>query len=141
MKINLWTDGSCIKNPGKGGWAWIAQYHHGGKDHEKSSSGSFPGITTNVKMELTALLMFLTRLKNIDSPIYVNLHHDYIGISEWLEGRWKRNEPSIISLLEEIEDEIKKKNVIMTFTKVKGHSTNSMNNRVDILAQNAARGG
>ena len=50
-KVHIYSDGSCLGNPGPGGWAAILKFGQ----HEKISSGS-KKLTTNNEMELTAII-------------------------------------------------------------------------------------
>lgn len=85
--ICLFSDGSCLGNPGAGGWAYILRY----KNFEKKASGRDP-YTTNNKMELTAVI---EGLKAIKEPCRVEIYSDssYVvkGINEWLDGWVKKN--------------------------------------------------
>ncbi|HHL31955.1 MAG TPA: reverse transcriptase-like protein, partial [Oceanospirillales bacterium] len=56
-KIQMYTDGSCLKNPGPGGWAALLRY----KNSEKMFSGG-QAQTTNNQMELMAVIQGLTAL-------------------------------------------------------------------------------
>ena len=85
-EVNLYTDGSCLGNPGPGGYGVILRYDK----HERSfSGGSFR--TTNNKMELTAAIEGLKALKY---PCNVTLYTDskYVadGISKGWAASWKR---------------------------------------------------
>jgi len=85
-KVQIITDGSCIGNPGPGGWACILRF--GGKERE--IYGSEPE-TTNNRMELQAAVEGLRALKE---PCQVEIVTDsnYVkhGITEWIY-RWKAN--------------------------------------------------
>jgi ribonuclease HI len=92
-KVILYTDGSCLGNPGPGGWCAILLYNH----HKKILSGG-EASTTNNRMELTAIIKGLEQLKE---PCEVWIHTDsaYIlnaFIQGWLENwkinGWKRKE-------------------------------------------------
>ncbi len=78
--VKLFSDGSCLGNPGAGGWAYILQYG----DAIKKASGA-EAMTTNNQMELTAAIMGLSALKQ---PCRVELFTDseYVvkAISSWL---------------------------------------------------------
>ena len=87
MKIvNIYTDGACRGNPGKGGWGAVLEY--GGKSKE-IYGGDFS--TTNNKMELKAVI---EALRLLTEPCKVTLTTDskYViqGITEWISG-WKKN--------------------------------------------------
>ena len=81
--VKLFSDGSCLGNPGAGGWAYILQYG----DAIKKASGA-EAMTTNNKMELTAAIMGLSALKQ---PCRVELFTDseYVvkAINSWL-AKW-----------------------------------------------------
>ncbi len=81
--VKLFSDGSCLGNPGAGGWAYILQYG----DAIKKASGA-EAMTTNNQMELTAAIMGLSALKQ---PCCVELFTDseYVvkAISSWL-AKW-----------------------------------------------------
>ena len=83
--MDLFTDGACRGNPGKGGWGVLLRYG----DREKELYGG-ERETTNNRMELTAVIMGLKQLKR---PCRVRITTDsrYVmqGATEWLEG-WKR---------------------------------------------------
>ncbi len=83
--VEIWTDGACKGNPGPGGWgAWLKS---GG--HEKELFGG-ERLTTNNRMELTAVIEALASLKR---HCQVQLHTDsqyvQLGITEWLPN-WVR---------------------------------------------------
>nr|WP_314069139.1 ribonuclease HI [uncultured Campylobacter sp.] len=81
--VKLFSDGSCLGNPGAGGWAYILQYG----DEIKKASGA-EAMTTNNQMELTAAIMGLSALKQ---PCRVELFSDseYVvkAINSWL-AKW-----------------------------------------------------
>lgn len=81
--VKLFSDGSCLGNPGAGGWAYILQY---GNAIKKASGAE--AMTTNNQMELTAAIMGLSALKQ---PCRVELFTDseYVvkAINSWL-AKW-----------------------------------------------------
>ncbi|WP_297997089.1 ribonuclease HI [uncultured Campylobacter sp.] len=81
--VKLFSDGSCLGNPGAGGWAYILQYGYA----IKKASGA-EAMTTNNQMELTAAIMGLSALKQ---PCRVELFTDseYVvkAINSWL-AKW-----------------------------------------------------
>lgn len=83
-RVLIYTDGACKGNPGPGGWgAWL---RYG--QHERELFGGEP-VTTNNRMELTAVIQALASLKR---PCAVDLYTDseYVrqGITSWIRG-WK----------------------------------------------------
>jgi ribonuclease HI len=85
-EAEIYTDGACRGNPGRGGWGAVLRY----KGHEKTLYGAEP-LTTNNRMELMAAIRALESLKR---PCHVRLTTDsqYVqkGITEWM-ANWKRN--------------------------------------------------
>ena len=82
--IEIYTDGACRGNPGPGGWA--ALLLHG--EHEKELRGA-EALTTNNRMELTAVIRALQALKRpVQARVYTDSEYVRRGISEWLPA-WK----------------------------------------------------
>ena len=85
-EAEIYTDGACRGNPGRGGWGAVLRY----KGHEKTLYGAEP-LTTNNRMELMAAIRALESLKR---PCRMRLTTDsqYVqkGITEWM-ANWKRN--------------------------------------------------
>ena len=77
------TDGSCLGNPGPGGWAARLEF----KNEVKFFSGGF-ALTTNNRMEIYAALMALTALTR---SCRVNLHTDSRYLCDAVEKRWLAN--------------------------------------------------
>ena len=132
--VDIWTDGSCLGNPGPGGWGVLLRY---GK-HERELSGG-EAETTNNRMELMASIQGLEALKR---PSRVRLHTDsqYVkrGMSEWLPG-WKRRGWKKVKnrdLWERLDAAAGPHEVGWLW--VRGHSGEEGNERVDKLAVSAA---
>lgn len=129
------ADGSCLGNPGPGGWGWLAA------DGRTGSAGARQ--TTNNRMELRAVLELLSAVP--DSPLVVQTDSAYVvGIfTEWLEG-WRRRgmrKPSgkpvgNQDLIEAIARLLEMRDV--TFEKVQDHSGHALNCAADELARSAA---
>lgn len=135
-KVDIYTDGACSGNPGKGGWGAILIYN----SIEKELSG-FETETTNNRMELMAAIKALSALKE---PCEVDLYSDsaYLcnaiqnnWLDDWKSKNWRigtKNEIKNIDLWEKLINLINIHKV--TFFKVKGHADNIYNNRCDKLA-------
>ena len=85
--INIYTDGACKGNPGKGGWCAILLW----KDKKKKISGK-KKHTTNQEMELHAIAEGLKALKSKDIPveIYTDSQYAINGATKWIKG-WQLN--------------------------------------------------
>lgn len=139
--IILYTDGACSGNPGPGGWG--ALLIHNGK--EKELSGGAPH-TTNNRMEMQAVIEGLNALKK---PCYVKIHSDSAliinaftkgWIESWLKRGWKKADKKPVENKELWQQMIKAaQRHRVEWIKVKGHSTNKLNNRVDRLAVKASK--
>lgn len=139
-KVQIITDGSCLGNPGPGGWACILRYGA----HCKELSGAEPH-TTNNRMEMIAAIQALALLKERCQVVIVT-DSQYLknGITKWIRG-WKRNgwmtreQKPVLNrdLWEQLDTLIAKHEVAWEWTK--GHANHDDNNRCDELAQSAAR--
>jgi ribonuclease HI len=133
--VEIYTDGACKGNPGRGGWGALLQYG----DHERELWGGEPD-TTNNRMELTAVIRALEALKH---RCKVKLHTDsqYVqkGITEWITNwkkrGWKTADKKPVKnddLWREL-DELAAKHEIHWIW-VKGHAGHDGNERADALA-------
>jgi ribonuclease HI len=84
--VELFSDGACRGNPGPGGWGVVLRY----AQHEKQLYGG-ESMTTNNRMELTAVIRGLQQLKR-SSQVRVTTDSQYVknGITQWIHN-WKRN--------------------------------------------------
>jgi ribonuclease HI len=138
-KVQVITDGSCLGNPGRGGWAAILRY--GG--HTKEMSGG-EAQTTNNRMELTAAIRALAALKE-PCEVEVVTDSEYVknGIESWM-ANWKRNGWKTASkkpvsnqdLWMELDEQVGRHRTKWSWTK--GHADHADNNRCDELARAAA---
>ena len=137
--IKIYTDGSCLSNPGNGGWAAIINFN----GEIKKISGNEKN-TTNNRMELMAPI---NALKNINSkdPIEIFTDSKYVknGITEWINtwvlNNWKTSK----------KEDVKNKDLWLELHKlnqslhvkwnwVKAHAGDPLNEEVDMLAKKAA---
>jgi ribonuclease HI len=82
--IEIYTDGACRGNPGPGGWAVLLRKG----EHERELSGAEP-LTTNNRMELTAVIRALEALKRpAQASLYTDSEYVRRGVREWLP-EWK----------------------------------------------------
>jgi ribonuclease HI len=134
-EVQLYTDGACRGNPGRGGWGAILVY---GK-YEKELSGG-ERETTNNRMELMAAIAGLEALKE---SCAVTLYSDskylvdafLLGwVESWREHGWKRGKDELKNpdLWERLYSLTEKHSV--SFVWIKGHNGHDYNERCDALA-------
>lgn len=135
-RINIFTDGSCPKAGGPGGWAFILSW----KEKYRESSGHIPAPCTNNRAELLAVIH---ALESLSRPCWVMVHTDseYVlkGYSEWLPSwlrrGWKNREGKPIQnkdLWERLIEAGRCHDI--TWQWVPGHSGHVENERCDELA-------
>lgn len=139
-KIIIWTDGSCLGNPGAGGWGFIA------KDDDNKiikKSGGEPE-TTNNRMELSAVVAVLEHFNN-GEEITIHTDSEYVknGMTAWIKN-WKKNnwkastgKPVKNRDLWEKLDRLAENRKI-SWCWVRGHNGDEMNEAVDELARSYA---
>ena len=137
--IKIYTDGSCLGNPGNGGWAAIII-----EDEKKTHIKGSKKDTTNNQMELIAPIKALKKIPQ-GSKVQIFTDSKYVksGITEWILN-WKKN-----GWITANKQPVKNKDLWneldnMTITHeikwiwVKGHSYDKLNNEVDLIAREAA---
>jgi len=137
--IKIYTDGSCLNNPGNGGWAAIINFNN----EIKKISGSVKD-TTNNKMELMAPIQALQTIKERQPiEIYTDSQYVRLGITDWVH-KWLKNN-WLTSKKEPVKNkelwiqlyELNKSHDIKWIW-VKAHAGNVLNEEVDLLAKQAA---
>lgn len=143
-RISVFTDGSCLGNPGKGGYCAIIRR---GKE-QRTITGSV-SYSTNNRMELTAIIEGLSAVP-YGSVVTIYTDSGYVerAVNEgrlaiWQENGWRRiktGEPVKNAdrwlVLSEV---IKNRNLDVSFVKLKAHKANYFNNYADSLARMAAQ--
>ena len=134
--VDIYTDGACRGNPGKGGWGAILVY--GGR--EKELCGGEP-MTTNNRMELSAVIAALRALRE---PCDITLTSDskYVidaitrgWVYSWRSNGWKKADrsPALnVDLWEQLLALLEQHHV--EFVWVRGHNGHPYNERCDVLA-------
>ncbi len=135
-KVEIYTDGACRNNPGRGGWGAILVY--GGR--EKELSGGEP-LTTNNRMELSAVIAALSALKEncevtltTDSQYVVNAIEKG-WLASWCKNGWKKSDKSPV-----LNADLWEKLLLLldahkvSFVWVRGHNGHAYNERCDALA-------
>ena len=137
--IKIYTDGSCLGNPGNGGWAAIII-----EDEKKTRIKGSKKHTTNNQMELLAPIKALKKIpKGSNVQIFTDSTYVKSGITEWIHN-WKKN-----GWITANKQPVKNKELwteldLMTsefeikWSWVKGHSSDKLNNEVDLIARVAA---
>ena len=138
--VTIYTDGACSGNPGPGGWGALLIW----RGVEKELSGA-EAHTTNNRMEMLAAIRALQSLKR-PMPVTLVTDSTYLkdGITKWIGG-WKKNGWKTAAkkpvknqdLWQELDAALKDHQVEWRW--VKGHAGHPENERVDQLAQDAAK--
>ena len=137
--IKIYTDGSCLENPGNGGWAAII-IDDGKKTQIKGSKKN----TTNNQMELLAPIEALKKIpKGSEVQIFTDSKYVKSGITEWIHN-WKKNGWKTANkqpvknkeLWEELD--LLNNEFEISWNWVKAHSADKLNNEVDLIAREAA---
>ena len=136
--IKIYTDGSCLENPGNGGWAAII-ISEGKKTEIKGSKKN----TTNNQMELLAPIEALKKIpKGSKVQIFTDSKYVKSGITEWIHN-WKKNGWKTSNKKEVknkelwIELDLLANEFEIGWNWVKAHSTDELNNEVDLIAREA----
>ena len=126
--IDIYTDGSCIGNPGPGGWAAIIVENNATRKlHGRAAH------TTNNKMEVLAAIQGIEA-----TPTGVDLcvHSDSSYLINTMTKNWKRNKNR--DLWARLDSAVAKRNVRWRW--VKGHAGHPQNEKADRIANAEARG-
>jgi ribonuclease HI len=136
-RVTVYTDGACKGNPGRGGWgAWLTT-----EGHEKELFGG-ELLTTNNRMELTAVIESLASLKRTCSVvIYTDSEYVRKGITEWIHG-WKargwrtaaKAPVKNVDLWQRLDALVATGGHTIDWCWVKGHAGDPGNERADALA-------
>ena len=138
-KLEIYTDGACLGNPGPGGWAALIIDNN----QERILSGNNE-MTTNNRMELLAVIKALESINHrLEITIYTDSKYVINGITSWIKS-WKTNDwkssskapVKNIDLWKILDVNSQKQNIKWVW--VKGHSGNTYNDKVDEIARNQA---
>jgi ribonuclease HI len=139
-QVILFTDGSCLGNPGPGGWACVLRC--GSAEMELSGSAA---ETTSNRMELEAVIAGLAALKE-PCAVRVVTDSQYVQramvhyLARWVSSGWRNSRGALVAnrdLWEKLVQESSRHQV--TWTWIRGHGASAEQNRCDHLAQAAAR--
>ena len=137
--IKIYTDGSCIGNPGNGGGAAIII-----DDEKKTQIKGSKKNTTNNQMELLAPIQALKKIpKGSKVQIFTDSKYVKSGITEWIHN-WKKNgwktanKQKVKNKELWTELDLLSNSFEIKWSWVKAHSTDKLNNEVDLIAREAA---
>ncbi|MBD1158148.1 ribonuclease HI [Pelagibacterales bacterium SAG-MED17] len=137
--IKIYTDGSCLGNPGDGGWAAII-IENEKKTYIKGSKKD----TTNNQMELLAPIKAIEKIpQGSKVQIYTDSKYVKSGITEWIHN-WKKNGWKTANKQpvknQDLWTELDNMTIAyeIEWIWVKGHSSDKLNNEVDLIAREAA---
>ena len=144
IAIEAATDGACSGNPGNGGWGGLIIF----ADGSEIEIGGAAENTTNNRMELTAAIKTIEKLKNFrlkenfklrtDSKYLIEGYTNWI--KNWKKNGWKTSNGKAVQNLDLWQqiDSLRIPGLTMEF--VKGHSGDRSNERVDLIATSYSKG-
>jgi len=138
--IKIYTDGSCLENPGNGGWAAIII-----DDEKKTQIKGSKKNTTNNQMELLAPIEALKKIpKGSEVQIFTDSKYVKSGITEWIynwkKNGWKTADKQPVKNKELWEElDLLNNEFEISWNWVKAHSNDKLNNEVDLIAREAAK--
>ncbi len=145
QQVQIFTDGSCLGNPGPGGWAAILRLENG--KHEKELVGGY-AKTTNNRMEIMAVLEGLKALKYA-CKVRVYSDSQYVcnaiekkWLLSWHKNNWIKSDKKAVKnsdLWQALYPLLEQHSV--TFHWLRGHSGHPENERCDVLAREEASRG
>jgi len=138
-QVTIYTDGSCLGNPGPGGWAALLQYN----GHEKLIAGG-DNDTTNNRMEMTAVIKALESLRqNCDIKLYTDSKYVMDGATRWLSNwranGWRTSHKKAVKnaeLWQQLDQQCRGHHIEWHW--VKAHAGHEFNERVDEAARQQA---
>ncbi|KKP36887.1 MAG: Ribonuclease H [Candidatus Peregrinibacteria bacterium GW2011_GWF2_33_10] len=138
--LHLYTDGSCIGNPGPGGWAYVVLNEQG--IVEKNAGGEID--TTNNRMEIMAVIEGLSMVKEylaqhevMDSDL--KIYSDSNLLISTMTKNWKKKKNVDLWMnLEEILNSFNKNQITISWNWVKAHAGHKYNEMVDKMALDCA---
>ena len=141
--MNIYTDGSHVKNKvnghlGYGAYCIFNNVEYGLSKTITTDTLSKYGIkeqnVSNPTAEFLAFVEVLDKLKGVGFH-KLTFHIDYIGVGNWMSGKWKAKKPYIKKLKDYSNDIIEKYNLDIMIKHVKGHSNDIGNDKADFYAK------
>lgn len=169
MPIELYTDGSCLKNPGVGGYSYVIRYwvdnSEGIPEPTVIDGNKGYRLTTNNRMEIMGILAGVDKVIDMINNLelkdvhQINAYSDseYVcnainqnWIYKWANNNWMtsgfKGDPKPVKNKDlwekiiEMQNKIKNLNIVFTISHVDGHSGHEFNERADKLAVAASNG-
>ena len=140
-KICVYTDGSCLGNPGSGGYA-ICIVENNGKEDKVTFHGAGEKNTTNNRMEILALILVFQKTEKIHCDIEVFSDSVYvvngfnIWLDNWQKNNWNKNKILNQDLWKQLIPYKSLNNYKISW--IKAHSNNKYNDMVDQKAKDEA---
>lgn len=133
--IIMYTDGSYNKSkfPGYCGYSAIILYGNDMTIIYGGTNDKYYSDMWNVGGELLAVIMGLNYIEQHYNTSSAHIYHDYIGISNWVNGKWSAKKEQTKDYFKFIKESQKKLKII--FSHVKGHSGDKYNEIADIYAK------
>ncbi len=144
--IQIYTDGSSLGNPGRGGWGFVVVEN----DKIIKEAGGYHKDTTNNRMELQAVIesfKYISTKQDLVSDITIFADSNYVlnGVTSWVynweKNGWRTaNKKEVLNqdLWKELIDLYRKCHIKIIWQKVKGHSGHIYNDKADEIATNCA---
>ena len=149
MRIVVHTDGSCLHNPGPGGWGAIVSFWDGDTLIKRVELSDADLVTTNNKMELSAAIAALQHIRALphfsqSTPITIVSDSQYVvnGVNVWLpnwvRNGWRASEKKPVKNQDLWKAfEFATAGLSVAFEWVRGHAGNPDNEAADALARAA----
>ncbi|WP_340076980.1 ribonuclease HI [Leptobacterium sp. I13] len=137
--VYIYTDGACSGNPGPGGYGIIMEWV--GKNYKKEFSEGYQ-LTTNNRMELMAIIVALSKLKNHNTKVKIFTDSKYVtnAVEKRWVFKWEKNafkDKKNVDLWIRFLKQYRKHNIY--FQWIKGHNHHPENERCDKLAVQASK--
>lgn len=140
--LHIYTDGSCINNPGVGGWSFVIIDPQDGKGKVLLTQSGSEKNTTNNRMELEAVIRALDKVEyDQDLVIFSDSQYVVLGITAWINS-WRNKDfkgVKNVDLWNRLDTLVSQHIASISWEWVRGHNGNKFNELADTLARVAAQ--
>lgn len=136
MAYQIYTDGSCMPNPGPMGSAYVIL--QGETKLHEGTSGAPMG--TNNQAEYIAIVLALRKLRSLTPLRSAVIYTDSKLVINQIEGKWKINNEQLRDLRNTVVAELRHLGIDYSFVHVRAHRGDHYNEYVDQLAKGACGG-